>query len=356
MRPPAHLGHQVAGADHSADRTGDQRAGELLGLDRDRAPVRGHHAQVEPGAGLAGGLAHPLELLATGLGGVGLDQGRVQPREVAAHRIQLARQEDRDVGGQLGGQLADPLLVLGVAIAVEQRDDDPLDVGVAQLGERGTRLVLVQRDRRLAEPVDPLPHPLDEAAGDERFVVVVGGDVQAVRVGIAEVGLDAALEPERVLGAAGDDDADPAPLALEQPVEHRRARVDAGDDSRQRRRRLAVPVGEGVARRGHESHRLVLRGGLGLADHELAGPVDDERVGHRPAGVDRQHPGVAAVGVLGGHGRQTTQDRPICCACSWRPPGPGGGGAPGGDSARTTCVETIMSCSARLDSSHSGHR
>jgi hypothetical protein len=39
----------------------------------------------------------------------------------------------------------------------------------------------------------------------------------------------------------------------------------------------------------HEAGRLVLGRGLRLADHERARVVDDEGVGHRPPGVDRQH-------------------------------------------------------------------
>ena len=49
---------EVARADHAADRPGDQRARQLLGLDRDRAAVRGHDPQVEAGAGAPVHVAH----------------------------------------------------------------------------------------------------------------------------------------------------------------------------------------------------------------------------------------------------------------------------------------------------------
>ena len=49
VRDPEALGERLA-AHHAADRPGDQRPRELAGLDRDRAAVRGHHAQLEAGA------------------------------------------------------------------------------------------------------------------------------------------------------------------------------------------------------------------------------------------------------------------------------------------------------------------
>ena len=69
---------------------GDQRARELACASIEIVPpCAAMIAQVEAGAGVARDVAHALELLAAGLGGVGLDQRRVQPREVAPHRIQL---------------------------------------------------------------------------------------------------------------------------------------------------------------------------------------------------------------------------------------------------------------------------
>ena len=50
--------------------------------------------------------------------------------------------------------------------------------------------------------------PWTRSRGTSGVVVVVGGDVQAVGVGVAEVGLDAALHLQRVLLAGGDDHAD----------------------------------------------------------------------------------------------------------------------------------------------------
>ncbi|MEZ5074203.1 MAG: hypothetical protein R2691_05125 [Solirubrobacterales bacterium] len=110
---------------------------------------------------------------------------------------------------------------------MQQADDDGLDLLVEQLGGRLLDFVLVERDGLVAEDVDPpahAPHPLER---DERLVVVVGDDVQLVRIGHAEPGLNPALEAEVVLEPAGDDAADALALALEQAIEHRRAGVDA---------------------------------------------------------------------------------------------------------------------------------
>ena len=101
--------------------------------------MRGHHPQLEAGPGLLGLIAHRLQRAARGLGGVGLDQGRVQPRQVAAQRVELRGEEDRDLPVEAAARLllvedlADADLVLGVAVAEQQADADPLDLGVQQL-------------------------------------------------------------------------------------------------------------------------------------------------------------------------------------------------------------------------------
>ena len=288
------LGQRLA-ADDAADRTGDERRRQLLRLDRDRAAVRGHHPELERGAGLLRLVADLLHRPARGLGGVGLDQGRVEPREVAAQRIELRGQVDRHLavhaplGLDLGDDLRRSQLVLGIAVAEQEADADSLDPGVEQLDRSVADVLLAKRQDLGAHHVDPPADPLHLLARDDRLVVVVGRDVEAVGVGEAEVGLDPALDPQVVLVARRDDRADLASGPREQPVEHRRARVDPRGDPRERLLGARVPLLERVARRLHEADRLVLGRRLRLADDEAAGAVDDERVGHRPAGVDRQH-------------------------------------------------------------------
>jgi hypothetical protein len=139
-------------------------------------------------------------------------------------------------------------------------------------------------------------HAADARSRHERLVVVVGGDVEAVGVGVAEIRLDAALQAQHVLHPAGEDQAHAAALALEQAVEHGRARVDPAHHRGHGRVDLEVPVAQRVAGRGHEPLRLVLRRRLRLADDERARAVDDERVGHRPPGVDGQDAWLAGHG------------------------------------------------------------
>ena len=186
--------------------------------------------------------------------------------------------------------------MLGVAVAEQQADADPLDPGVEQLGGGLAGVGLAQRHHLVAEHVDPPAHALHPLARDERRVVVVGREVEPVGVRVAEVGLDPALDPQVVLLPGGDDRADLEALAREQPVEHRGAAVDPGGDRAERLLRGRVPLLERVVGGLHEADRLVLGRRLRLADDERARLVDDEGVGHRPAGVDRQHLGRSRLG------------------------------------------------------------
>ncbi len=288
------LGQRLA-ADDAADRTGDESRRQLLRLHRDRAPVRGHHPQLEGGVSLLRLLADLLHRCAGGLGGVGLDQRRVEPREIAAQWVQLRSKVNGDravhaaLGLDLGDDLRRPPLVRGVAVTEQEADADSLDAGVEELGRGFVDVLLAQRQDLGAHDVDSPTDSLHLLARDDRLVVVVGRDVETVGIREAEVGLNPALDPQVVLVAGRDDRADVAPGPREQAVEHRRARVDPGGDPRERLLGARVPLLERVVCRLHEADRLVLGRRLGLADDEAAGAVDDERVGHRPAGVDGKH-------------------------------------------------------------------
>jgi len=91
---------------------------------------------LEAGAGALGLLADLLHRHARGLGGVGLDQGRVEPREVAAKRVELRGQVDRHLavhapfGLDLGDDLRRSQLVLGIAVIEQEADANSLDAGV----------------------------------------------------------------------------------------------------------------------------------------------------------------------------------------------------------------------------------
>jgi hypothetical protein len=264
--------------------------------------VRRHHPQLEAGAAFLGAVANGLQSAARRLGGICLDQRRVEPRQVAPQRIEIRA----DVNGTTGTVPSVPLrllddlraadLVLRVAIAEEQADADALDARVEQRRRRLAHILLAQRQHLLPHHVDPAADALHQLALDDRRVVVVGRDVEAVRVREPQVGLDPALDHQVVLLPGGDDRADPPPGAREQAVQHRRAAEDPRDDPRESLLRRHRPLAERVLGRRHEALGLVLGRRLRLADDERAGPVDDERVGHRAARVDREDARVPALG------------------------------------------------------------
>ena len=118
----------------------------------------------------------------------------------------------------------------------------------------------------------------------------VGRHVQPVRIGIAQVGLDAPFEPKGIFLPCGHQQSDSPSFPGEQTVQHGSARVHSRDDLREGLlHRHLVPVSKGVVEGVHEGVAFVLRRGLRLAHHELARCVDEERIGHRAARIDCQH-------------------------------------------------------------------
>ena len=189
----------------------------------------------------------------------------------------LVRERDVRPGQALAQQLADPALVLGMAIGVQQHDGDRL--GLARrhlLGERA-RGVLVERAQR---PVGAhaLGRPEAQLGRDERRGVRGAQPV--------EVGARLAAQLDHVGEARGGDQRGARAAALEQGVrgDGHPVREDlhlARVTARERQRgidRAHHALGLVVRRRGH------LRG-----DDP---PVDRERrVGERPADVDAQQHG-----------------------------------------------------------------
>ena len=283
------------GADDPADRAGDQGPGELLGLDGDGPPVGGHDAQIEARPLLLYPAVDLLELLPGWLGGKGLHGQGVHARKVAPHGIVVRGEEQGHVqapgADHLLGDLLHLELVGRVAVGEEEVDADGFDAQIQQLSDRSPRLILVQGDRLVAEDVGPLGHAAHEVAGHEGLVVLVGADVEPVRVGVAEIALDPPLEAEVVLHPLGHDHADPAPLSLQEAVEHGGSRVDPGRQGGECLLDRHVPVGQGVPGGAEKALALVLRGRLGLAHHELPFIVDDEGVGQGSPGIDGQDPG-----------------------------------------------------------------
>ncbi len=192
------------------------------------------------------------------------------------------------LGEHLRGHVLHLQLVGGVAVGEQEVHADGLDASVQELLHRAAGRLLVDGDGGVAEDVYPFGDPPDQVPGHQGLVVLVGADVESVGVGVPEVALDAALQAEVILGTLGHDHPHLAALPLEQAVEHGGARVDTRNQRGERLVYGRVPVCQGVARRVEEPLGLVLGGGLRLADDERTFLVDDERVGHGPACVNRE--------------------------------------------------------------------
>jgi len=178
---------------------------------------------------------------------------------------------------------------------MHEADAEAFHALLQQFPDGSLHLVLVQGKDLLPGQVDAAPDAPDPFPRDEWLVVGVGCDMEPVRVGVTEVGLDSPFQPEGVLLSGGDEQADPAPPPGEQTVQHCSAGVNARDDLRESLfGGHPAPVSKGIIQGVHEGDALVFRRGLGLADHELSGRVDEKGVGHRTARIDGQHPGPAS--------------------------------------------------------------
>ncbi len=145
--------------------------------------------------------------------------------------------------------------------------------------------MFVKRNGFGAEEIDAAAHALHPLAGYQRLVVTMRRDLETILIGIAKIGLDAALELEVIFHAGRHDDAEAAALALEKAVEHRRAGIDAGRHFRKHRFRGLAPLRQCVLHRAAEADRFIGGRRLRLADHEASRVVDEERIRHGAAGI-----------------------------------------------------------------------
>ena len=179
---------------------------------------------------------------------------------------------------------------------VEEEDPDHLGSAVDQLLRGGLDLVLVQRDEDIAgreratsvqrSADDPLADADHHPGLDERRRVAAQLLVEDVLLRLAEP-REGALRDHDVVPAAGDDQADPGAAEGEDRVQDRRARVDADARPPVDVGRCQPEVAGRVDDRLHVALRLVLTVRQRLADMERPVLAEEDAVGHRAAGVDR---------------------------------------------------------------------
>ena len=152
---------EMAAADDAGGGPALEHADGPLGglLRRQQAAVALHHQQ---GPVVAPSLQQRLQagdVVAGDASGIGVDDGRGCALVFAGHRRDLARERHVDIGRDLAGQLAHPLLVRGVVEGPEEGDRERLDLFILdQRADRPAHRVFVHRAQHGALVVDPLRH------------------------------------------------------------------------------------------------------------------------------------------------------------------------------------------------------
>ena len=251
--------------------------------------------------------------------GAGRDEGvqhrGVHPLVLADARVDVAGEADEEVGVELGDDLARAPLVVGVAEGPEEADGDRLDALLLdQPADLAADVVLAQLDQHLAGFVDPLVDLGDVALADDvgrpRLLLQVELDLA-----------DAAVDVDRLLEAAGGEQADPAALALGDRVGDDRGAVDEPGAVAHQRLDLDPELGGGVADRRGDALGVVGRGRQRLGPDQIARVVGDDDVGEGAADVNSNSihgPSLIRVGcrrVIAGRDRCSRRRR---CAATPR--------------------------------------
>ena len=222
-------------------------------------------------------------------------------------------QRHGQIGELLRGDVADPLLVGGVGVGVDEADAQGLDAAAGQGPQLGADVVLVELGDHRAVTGDASPDldgvlqrgeglglgpddPARQAAGDER-----PRDLQHL------------AEP------VGGHEADPGALALEDGVGRDRRPVEHVAD----RGALDARGGARLVDAAQHPHGLVLGRGGGLGAERRAGVlVDQQDVGERATHVDSEPVGHAALLDVGGAPQMTPSARRDDRSSSPRPSRP----------------------------------
>ena len=271
-----------AAGEHRAD-GGDRRGRGLRG--RDGAAVALHDQQRAGEALLAQGVLQRREVVAQAGPDLRAHDRRGVAGELADARADLAGQRDEHVRVLLGDELAQALLVGGVAEGPEQRDRDGADAVVEQCADRGAGAVLVEGDDHGAVAVDALGDLQRVPLGQQVVALVLLQDVLQLVGGAAEVAALDVHDEDRVAVALGGEEPDRRHVAHDQRVERgRRAVRDVVGVGQHLGQRPADLFGEQPEDVEH-AEGVVGRGGRRLRGDHRAGVVVQHGVGERAAHV-----------------------------------------------------------------------
>jgi hypothetical protein len=190
----------------------------------------------------------------------------------------------------LTSDLPGPPLVRGVGEGVQEEDRQGLHLLVdQQLPNALLHLVLVERDDRASEQVDPLGDTPGELPGHQRLPVLAVLHVRDLGPLIVDEGLRAPALYHHVLESPGDNQPRLQPREVDQRVQHAGAGVDGRLDVLAELATIPghvqVHVVKGLFQGFHEADALVVGRGRGLADYRAPLLVDHDHIGHGAAGV-----------------------------------------------------------------------
>ena len=204
---------------------------------------------------------------------IGIGHGRRGALIFAHLRADLARQGDGEAGPGLGQDLADPALVAGIGIAVEEGDCEARNAEAVERRQQRQHRRLVQRLQHLARGIDALRHREAAEARDQGLRLVDEDVVLVVAPLIGDI--------EDVAETLGGDEGGDGALALDDGVGRQGRAVEEEVDLAGRDADLA----QQLERAG--DHRLLRRLGRGqqLARPALVAGLDDD-VGEGAADID----------------------------------------------------------------------
>ncbi len=204
---------------------------------------------------------HAIDVAAQDRRDISVDHCRVAPPDQLHQRAHFVRHRNLDEA-DFARQRGELVLVLRIAVAVEQHDGDRADAGAKCRLEPDPRAVEIERRKYLALGRQPLVHFDDALVQQLRQHDPPGEQLGAVLVG----------DTERIAKAVGDDQRHALALALEERVGgDRRSHLDRID----RRARERGPRGKAQQRANAMKRRI--RVALGILRQKLVG--DDRAVG-----------------------------------------------------------------------------